>query len=98
MLEDLGFDLSSVYQEALQKGFEKGIEEGIEMETREVQQKWLAAQRSALLGVVQMRFPELFFEARKRAYQIADPEVLQYVMLTILAAQDSQEARNHLLG
>ena len=59
MLEDLDLEKSWAYQEILNKGVEKGIEEE--------QQKWLASQRDALPNVVQMRFPELFVEARKKA-------------------------------
>jgi hypothetical protein len=89
MLEDLDLEKSWAFQEILNKGVEKGIEEE--------QQKWLKAQYDALLNVVQMRFPELLVEARKKADQVEDPLVLQDIMLKIVAAQSSQEARNLLL-
>lgn len=86
MLEDLDLEKSWEYQEILEKGREK------------VRQKWLILQRSALLDVVQMRFPELLNEARKKADQTKDPQILLDVLLKIVAAQNSHEARNPLLG
>jgi hypothetical protein len=89
MLEDLDLEESWAYKMILNKGIEKGIEKD--------QQKWLTAQRDALFNVIQIRFPELLDEARKKADQVKDPLVLQDVMLKIVAAQNSQEARNLLL-
>jgi hypothetical protein len=89
MLEDLDLEKSWAYQEILNKGIEKGREKE--------QQKWLTSQRDVLLNVVQMRFPELLVEARKKAEQIKDPLLLQDIMLKIVAAQNSQEVRTFLL-
>lgn len=85
MLEDLDLEESWAYKMILNKGIEKE------------QQKWLTSQRGALLNVVQVRFPELLVEARKKADQTSDPQVLQDIMLKIVVAQNSQEARNLLL-
>lgn len=85
MLEDLDLEKSWAYQEILHKGIEKE------------QQKWLTAQRDALLNVVQMRFPELLVEARKKADQVTEPLVLQDIMLKIVAAHNREEAGKHLL-
>jgi hypothetical protein len=84
MLENLDLEKSWAYQEILQKGIEQE------------QQKWLTSQRNALFNVIQMRFPELLVEARKKADQVKDPLVLQDIMLKIVAAQNSQEARKFL--
>lgn len=92
MLEDLDLEKSWAYREILQKGVKQGIEKGIEKE----QQKWLTVQRDALFNVVQMRFPELLNEARKKADRTNDPQILLDVMLKIVAAKNSQEARNIL--
>jgi hypothetical protein len=97
MLEDLDLEKSWAYQEILNKGIEQDIEQGIEKGIEKEQQKWLTSQRGALLNVVQVRFPELLVEARKKADQTSDPQVLQDLMLKVVATQNSQEARNLLL-
>jgi hypothetical protein len=72
---------------------QKGIEKGIEKEQKE----WLTSQRDVLLNMIQVHFPELLAEARKKVNQVEDPRVLQDVILKIVTAQSSQEARNLLL-
>jgi hypothetical protein len=89
MLEDLDLEKSWAYQEILQKGIEKGIEKE--------QKEWLTSQRDVLLNMIQVHFPELLAEARKKVNQVEDPRVLQDVILKIVTAQSSQEARNLLL-
>jgi hypothetical protein len=89
MLEDLDLEKSWAYQEILNRGVKQGIEKE--------QQKWLTSQHSALLNVIQVHFPELLVEARKKANQVEDPQILQDLMLKVVVAQNSQEARNLLL-
>jgi predicted transposase YdaD len=104
MLEDLDLEKSWAYQEILkkgvkqgiEKGIEQGIEKGIEQGIEKEQQKWLTVQRDALFNVVQTRFPELLVEARKKADRTKDPQILLDVMLKVVTAKNSQEARNLL--
>jgi hypothetical protein len=57
----------------------------------------VAARREDLLGVVQLRFPDLLAEAREHANRVEDPQVLQSMMLKIVVAQNREEARKLLL-
>jgi hypothetical protein len=57
----------------------------------------IAARREDLLGVVQVRFPDLLAEARECADRVEDPQALQSMMLKIVIAQDREEARKLLL-
>jgi len=93
MLEDL-LGESWTYNEILRRGFAKGEKEGLEKGLRKGQ---VAARREDLLGVVQVRFPDLLAEARECADRVEDPQVLQSMMLKIVIVQNLEEARKLLL-
>jgi predicted transposase/invertase (TIGR01784 family) len=76
---------SPVYQEVLEEGMEKGREEG------------LRTQRRTLLEIIQERFPELAFLAKKQAEAINDPEVLSRLTVKISIVSTSREAEQYLL-
>lgn len=84
---------SWVYQEIGQEFLEQGIEKGREEERlREVQR-----QSQMLMSFVQTHFPEITALAKQQTEKIKDPEVLQSVILKLIAAQRLDEARQILL-
>jgi predicted transposase YdaD len=88
MYQDILKD-SWVYQEIGQEFLEKGREEE--------RQRRLEGQREMLMSFVQAHFPEITALAKQQADSIADPEVLQSVIIKLLAAQRLDEARQILL-
>ena len=80
---------SPVYQEVLEEGLEKGIEKG--------RQEGLRTQRRTLLEIIQERFPELAFLAKKQAEAINDPEVLSHLTVKISIVSTAREAEQYLL-
>lgn len=80
---------SWVYQEIGQEFFEKGREEERQ---REVQR-----QSQMLMSFVQTHFPEITALAKQQTEKIKDPEVLQSVILKLIATQRLDEARQILL-
>jgi len=80
---------SPVYQEVLEEGLEKGIEKG--------RQEGLRTQRRTLLEIIQERFPELAFLAKKQAEAINDPEVLSRLTVKISIVSTAREAEQYLL-
>lgn len=93
MLEDL-LGESWTYNEIVRRGYVKGEKEGIE---KGIEKGQVIARREDLLGVVQVRFPDLLTEARERAARVEDPQALQSMMLKIVIAQNREEARKLLL-
>jgi len=85
---------SWVYQELVEQGVEKGREEGREEE----RQRRIQDQRAMLLGLIQLRFPELEALAKQQTDSITDPELLPPVHFKLLAAQTIEEARQLLLS
>jgi predicted transposase YdaD len=84
---------SWVYQEIGQEFLEQGIEKGREEERqREVQR-----QSQMLMSFVQTHFPEITALVKQQTEKIKDPEVLQSVILKLIAAQRLDEARQILL-
>ena len=75
---------SWVYQEIVEEGEEKE-------RVRRIQE-----QREMLLGIVQLRFPELLALAKQQVENIKDAEVLPSVSLKLVAAQSVEEARQIL--
>ncbi len=88
MYQDILKD-SWVYQEIGQEFLEKGREEE--------RQRRLEGQREMLMSFVQAHFPEITALAKQQADSITDPEVLQNVIIKLLAAQRLDEARQILL-
>jgi predicted transposase YdaD len=80
---------SWVYQEIGQEFLEQGIEKGREEECQR--------QSQMLMSFVQTHFPEITALAKQQTEKIKDPEVLQSVILKLIAAQRLEEARQILL-
>jgi hypothetical protein len=57
----------------------------------------VAAQRETLLGIVQVRFPDLLAQAHEHVERVEDPKVLQSTALQIVSAQSSEEVKKLLL-
>ncbi len=77
---------SWVYQEIGQEFLEKGREEERQRQSQ------------TLMSFVQRHFPEIAALAKQQTEEIEDPEVLQTVILKLLAAQTAEEAKQILLG
>ena len=56
----------------------------------------VATGREMLLGIVQVRFPDLLVEAHEHVDRVEDPNVLQSTTLQIVSAQSSEEAKKLL--
>jgi predicted transposase YdaD len=81
---------SWVYKEIGQEFLEQGREEE--------RQEELQRQRQTVLSFVQRHFSELISLAKQQTDRITEPEVLQTVILRLLAAQTVEEARQILLN
>ena len=101
MLQDILRD-TWAYQEIMQEGREEGLEEGRQegrQEGREEErQQRLKDQRQMLMTLVQVHFSNIAQLAQERADAIKDPEVLQSLILKVVAAQDEEEAKQILLS
>ena len=80
---------SWVYQEIGQEFFEKGQEEE--------RQRRLQGQREIFMSFVQTHFPEITALAQQQADSITDPEVLQNIVIKLLATQKLDQAKQMLL-
>ena len=85
MLQDILRD-TWAYQEIMQEGRE------------EERQQRLKDQRQMLMSLVQVHFSNIAQLAKERADAIKDPEVLQSLILKVVAAQDEEEAKQILLS
>jgi len=92
VLDNHLFRDSWVYQELIQEGIEKGLQEGIEKE----RQQRLKDQRQMLMTLVQAHFPQLVAMAQRKANAIKKPDVLQTLVLNMVAAQTEEQARQLL--
>jgi flagellar biosynthesis/type III secretory pathway protein FliH len=81
-------------QEGREEGLQKGLEEGREVE----RQQRLKDQRQMLMTLVQVHFSNIAQLAQERADAIKDPEVLQSLILKMVAAQNEEEAKQILLS
>jgi predicted transposase YdaD len=88
---------SWVYQEIGQHFLEEGRKEGREEGREEERRRRAEGQRELLMSFVQARFPEIAVLAKQQAERITDPEVLQHVIIKLLAAQGLDEAKRVLL-
>ena len=88
---------SWVYQEIGQQFLEEGRKEGREEGREEERQRRAEGQRELLMSFVQAHFPEITVLAKQQAERITDPEVLQHVIIKLLAAQGLDEAKRILL-
>lgn len=70
-------------KEGLEKGLEKGLEQGI---------------RQSIEIMVQTRFPALAALAKERIEHIQDREMLEQVLVAMIAAQTEKKARRYLLA
>ena len=84
------------YQEILQEGREEGLQQGRQEGLQQALQQRLEDQRQVLITFIQKHFPNLTSLAKKRAKAITDPEMLQSVVLKLLAAQTEEEAKQLL--
>jgi len=91
---------SWVYQEIAHefftKGYKEGFEKGLQMGREEVRQHWMQRRRELLTSFVQAHFPEILAPGKQQADRIKDPEILQNVIIKLLATQRSDEARRVL--
>jgi hypothetical protein len=71
-------------------------EDEAEKEAKELAEV-LRRDRQKLLGLIELRFPELIDEARERAELINDPEVCHAFFLMLLKTPDAEEARRYLM-
>ena len=85
MLQDILRD-TWAYQEIMQEG------------RQEERQQRLKDQRQMLTSLVQVHFSNIAQLAQERADAIKDPEVLQSLILKVVAAQDEEEAKQILLS
>ena len=81
---------SWVYKEIGQEYLEQGREEERQQE--------LQRQRQTVLSFVQRHFSEIISLAEQQTASITEPEVLQTVILRLLAAQTIEEAKQILLN
>jgi len=85
-------------EEGLQKGLEEGRQEGRQEGREEGRQQRLKDQRQMLMTLVHVHFSNIAHLAKERADAIKDPEVLQSLILKVVAAQDEEEAKQILLS
>jgi len=90
----------SMFQDILRESwvYQEIVEEGVENGREEERQQELQRQRQTIVGFVQRRFPEISTLAEQQTAKIADPEMLQMVILELLDAQTVEEARQILLN
>src|SRR5947207_7063047 len=101
MLQDILRDTwayQEIMQEGREEGLQKGLEEGRQEGREEERQQRLKDQRQMLMTLVQVHFSNIAHLAKERADAIKDPEVLQSLILKVVAAQDEEEARQVLLS
>lgn len=96
MLDNHLFRDSWVYQELIQEGIEKGVEKGLQEGIEKERQQRLKDQRQMLLTLVQAHFPQLVAMAQRKANAIKKPDVLQTLVLNMVAAQTEEQARQLL--
>ena len=101
MLQDVLRD-SWAYQEIMQEGLEKGLqkelEEGRQEGREEERQQRLKDQRQLLVTLVEVHFPNIAQLARERADAMKDPEMLQRLILRMVAVQKEEEAKHVLVS
>src|SRR5712691_2019650 len=90
--------LEKGFEKGLEKGLEQGLEQGLELGREEERQRRLQGQRELLMSYMQVRFPEITALAKQQTNSITDPEVLQNVIIKLLAAQSLDEAKQILFG
>jgi predicted transposase YdaD len=97
MLRDVLRD-SWAYQEIMQEGHEEGVQKGLKEGLEEGRQQRLKDQRQMLVAIVQVHFPTIAPLAQERADVMKDPEVLQGLILKVVAAQNEEEVKQVLLA
>ena len=101
MLQDILRDTwayQEIMQEGREEGLQKGLEEGRQEGREEERQQRLKDQRQMLTSLVQVHFSNIAQLAQERADAIKDPEVLQSLILKMVAAQNEEEAKQILLS
>ncbi len=101
MLQDILRDTwayKEIMQEGREEGLQKGLEEGRQEGREEGRQQRLKDQRQMLMTLVQVHFSNIAQLAQERADAIKDPEVLQSLILKMVAAQNEEEAKQILLS
>ena len=101
MLQDILRDTwayQEIMQEGREEGLQKGLEEGREEGREEERQQRLKDQRQMLMTIVEVHFSNIAQLAQERADAIKDPEVLQGLILKVVAAQNEEEAKQILLS
>ncbi len=83
-------------QEGLLEGIEQGKQKGKQEGKQEERMANLQRQRHMLEYLVEKDFPALMPLAKKRGESIADPDVLQDIILQLLRAGSEEEAKQLL--
>lgn len=89
---------SWVYQEIGQKYFEQGFKQGLEQGREKERQRWIPWYREFLIKLVEVSFADLTIEVQQQANSITDLDILHNLILKLLDAQTTDEARQILLS
>jgi predicted transposase YdaD len=81
---------SWVYQEIGQEFLEEGRKEELQRRRQGI--------HDAIMALVQTHFPELVALARQQINSIPDPDVLQRMLIKLIAAQQTEEVKEILLA
>lgn len=84
-----------IIREGIEEGLEIGLEKGLKMGRGEGR---LEALRQAIMHVVEAHYPKLLALATKQIGTIDDPDALDRLLVKMIVAQNSREARRYLLG
>jgi flagellar biosynthesis/type III secretory pathway protein FliH len=93
---------SWVYQEIGQKyfeqGFKQGFKQGLEQGREKEHQRWIPWYREFLIKLVEVSFADLTIEVQQQANSITNLEILHNLILKLIDAQTTDEARRILLN
>src|SRR5258708_15000871 len=93
---------SWVYQEIGQKyfeqGFKQGFKQGFEQGREKERQRWIQWYREFLIKLVEVSFADLTIEVQQQANSITNLEILHNLILKLIDAQTTDEARRILLN
>ncbi|HLZ62825.1 MAG TPA: hypothetical protein VKR06_38240 [Ktedonosporobacter sp.] len=98
MREEREQGLEEGREKGREEGLEQGREEGREEERKKALKKELRSLRNVLVGVVEVRMPELRDLARQQAALIEKPQILHALTLNLAKAQTLEEAQRYLLN
>jgi predicted transposase YdaD len=79
--------------EGLRQGLQQGIQQGLQQGIQQEREEFLQTLRNLLIGTLQTTFPDLVQLAIRRVPSMKDPAILQNVMLKLLTAKNTEEAK-----